>query len=71
FYPASKIPPAAWAILRFNPLIHAIELSRDAALWGLPISLPHLGYLYATGLAACVGGYVVFRKLRPAFADVV
>ncbi|HEY5552717.1 MAG TPA: ABC transporter permease, partial [Opitutaceae bacterium] len=24
FYPASKIPPEAWLILKFNPLIHAI-----------------------------------------------
>jgi lipopolysaccharide transport system permease protein len=71
FYPASKIPEAAWAVLRFNPLIHAIELSRDAALWNLPLSMTALAYLYATGIAACAGGYFVFRKLRPAFADVV
>jgi lipopolysaccharide transport system permease protein len=71
FYPASKIPEAAWTVLRFNPLIHAIELSRDAALWNLPLSMPTLGYLYATGIASCVAGFWAFRKLRPAFADVV
>jgi ABC-type polysaccharide/polyol phosphate export permease len=52
-------------------LIHAVELSRDVALWNLPVSFPALGYLYATGIAACFLGYHVFRKLRPAFADVV
>jgi len=71
FYPASKIPPAAWAILRFNPLIHAIELSRNAALWGSALNYHHLGYLYAiSGIIACAG-YWAFYKLRPAFADVL
>jgi lipopolysaccharide transport system permease protein len=71
FYPASKIPEAAWMILRFNALIHAIELARDAALWNLPISIPHLAYLYVSGIATCALGYFTFQKLRPAFADVV
>lgn len=71
FYPAANIPPAAWQILRFNPLIHAIELSRATALWGTAINFHHLAYLYAFGLAAFAGGYCVFRKLRPAFADVL
>jgi lipopolysaccharide transport system permease protein len=71
FYPASKIPEGAWMVLRFNALIHAIELARDAALWNLPISIPHLAYLYVSGIAACALGYLTFRKLRPAFADVV
>lgn len=71
FYPASNIPPTAWAFLRFNPLIHAIELSRATALWGTPINFHHLGYLYAVGIACFATGYWVFRKLRPAFADVL
>ncbi len=71
FYPASAVPEAAWAFLRFNPLIHAIELARDATLWNLPVSLPALAYLYGSGLAACFMGHWVFRRLRPAFADVV
>lgn len=71
FYPASSIPPAAWNILRFNPIIHAIELARSTALWGAAINFQHLGYLYAVGLLACLGGYWVFHKLRPAFADVL
>lgn len=71
FYPSSAIPPAAWAFLKFNPLIHAIELARDAVLWGKPLDLAALGYLYACGLLALVGGHWVFAKLRPAFADVL
>jgi lipopolysaccharide transport system permease protein len=71
FYPASKIPPAAWTILRFNPLIHAIELSRNAALWGSDMNYHHLFYLYAISVAAAAVGFAVFQKLRPAFADVL
>ncbi len=71
FYPASSIPTPAWAILRFNPLIHAIELSRATALWGTPMNWHHLTYLYATGAACFALGYWVFHKLRPAFADVL
>jgi lipopolysaccharide transport system permease protein len=71
FYPASQVPEGAWNILRFNALIHAIELSRDVALWNVPISLPALLYLYTSGIGACAVGYLTFRKLRPAFADVV
>ena len=71
FYPASKIPPAAWSVLRFNPLIHAIELSRNAALWGAALNYHHLGYLYAISGIIASAGYWSFYKLRPAFADVL
>ncbi len=74
FYPAAMIArqsELAWSILRFNPLIHAIELARDVILRHQPVSLASLGYLYAVGLASAAAGYWVFRKLRPAFADVL
>ena len=74
FYPASKIvasSPAAWMVLRFNPILLAIELARDAALWARPLNLHHLAYLYAAGLIACYFGHLAFRKMKPAFADVL
>jgi len=71
FYPASKIPPAAWEVLRFNPLIHAIELSRNTALWGSALNYHHLGYLYVSSGIIAGAGYWLFYKLRPAFADVL
>lgn len=74
FYSAAKITagsPAAWAVLRFNPILLAIELSRDAGLWGRAINPRHLLYLYAAGLAACYLGHATFRKMKPAFADVL
>lgn len=71
FYPAQKIPPELWTYMRFNPVLLAIELTRDAALWGRPLNQHHLAYLYASGILACYLGHAVFRRLRPAFADVL
>jgi lipopolysaccharide transport system permease protein len=71
FYSPSRIPSWAWPFLRFNPVIYAIDLSRNALLWHLPLSFAHLAYLYCSGTATFLIGYVVFTKLKPAFADVV
>lgn len=71
FYSAQKIPAAAWAIMRFNPVLLAIELARDAALWHRPLNFNHLAYLYAAAAAACCLGHAAFRRMKPAFADVL
>jgi lipopolysaccharide transport system permease protein len=70
FFTAQKYP-AAWIYLRYNPLLLAIEMTRDALLWHRPVNLHHLAYIYAVGLAACYLGYAAFRRMRPAFADVL
>lgn len=70
FYQAQAFPEA-WSVLRFNPLLLAIDLARDAVLWSRPLNLLHLAYLYASGLGAWVAGHWIFRRLQPAFADVV
>lgn len=71
FYPASSIPPAAWSVLRFNPVLLTVELSRNSLLWNHPINLTHLAYVAGVSLALCVFGYTVFRRTAPAFADVL
>lgn len=70
FFTAQKYP-AAWPYLRFNPLLLAIDLTRDAALWSRPLNYNHLGYLYAAGLLACGVGHWAFKRMKPAFADVI
>lgn len=70
FYTAQKYPEA-WPLLRFNPLLLGIELARDAALWARPVNLHHLAYLYAAGGGLWLGGHFAFRRLKPAFADVL
>jgi lipopolysaccharide transport system permease protein len=71
FYPLDKIPAAAWPFLRFNPLLLAVDLARNTVLWDRPLNFRHLGYLYAVSLGMCYLGHRVFRKLKPAFADVL
>lgn len=71
FYPVSQIPSSAWAILKFNPLIHIINEARSATFWDLPISLPHLAYLYAISLIGLMVGAWLFTRLRSNFADVL
>ncbi|SDS27563.1 ABC transporter permease [Opitutus sp. GAS368] len=70
FFTAQKYP-TAWTYLRFNPLLLAIDLTRDAALWARPLNYHHLGYLYLTGFAACYLGHLAFKRIKPAFADVL
>lgn len=71
FYPVSKIPTAFWPVMRHNPVLLAIELTRDAVLWREPLNFIHLAYLYGIGLVACYAGYAAFRAMKPAFADVL
>jgi lipopolysaccharide transport system permease protein len=70
FFSAQKYP-AAWEYLRFNPLLLAIDLARDAALWARPLNFSHLAYLYVCGILACLLGHLAFRRMKPAFADVL
>ena len=70
FFSAQKYP-GAWTYLRYNPLLLAIDLTRDAALWARPLNYHHLAYLYAFGIIACYLGHLAFRRMKPAFADVL
>ena len=70
FFSAEK-NPGAWIYLRYNPLLLAIDLLRDILLWHRAVNLSHLAYIYALSAATCYLGYIVFKRLRPAFADVL
>lgn len=69
FYSPKMIPPAAWMFMRFNPLLLAIDLARDAMLWNLPLHSRRVIYLYVSGLAIFLYGFATFRKLKPRFVD--
>jgi lipopolysaccharide transport system permease protein len=73
FYPVAKAHalPGVWMFLKWNPLLHTVNLTRNALLWDQPVNLEQLGYTYALGFGVCVLGALVFRKLQPAFADVI
>lgn len=74
FYSAPTIAAhseLAWAILRWNPLLHLIEDSRRVLLWGMPPAPGSLLYAWGFSIALLLIGWRVFRRLRPAFADVL
>ena len=71
FYPVEKIPAVLWQVLRFNPLLLTINLARNAVLWDRALNPKHLAYVYALSLIMCYVGHRLFRKLKPAFADVL
>ncbi len=71
FYPVTKIEGVAWAILRFNPLLHAVDISRDLVLWNrLP---PMESWVSMTSISAVTffAGFACFARLKNAFADVI
>ncbi|MCB1103894.1 MAG: ABC transporter permease [Cephaloticoccus sp.] len=71
FFSATKIPDALWTFMRFNPVLLSIESARNTALWAQPMNYHHLIYLYGIGLLTCILGHTAFKRMRPAFADVL
>ncbi|HEX3728241.1 MAG TPA: ABC transporter permease [Opitutaceae bacterium] len=71
FYARARITPPFWRVLKWNPFLHTVMLSRNALLWNQPVSWMGLAYTYLAGIAACLFGRWLFHKLQPAFADVI
>lgn len=71
FYSVSMIPARLWEFLQYNPLIHVIEQSRRALLWHLPVQWGSITYSLFVGLVTLLLGIMLFKKLKPAFADVL
>ncbi len=73
FFPITRIRehPSLWAVLRFNPVLQAIDLLRDALLWDHPVNLSHVGWLFLGSGAVCLLGYACFASLRSSFSDVL
>lgn len=74
FYPAARVAteaPGAWVFLKYNPLLHTVEMAREAVLWSQPISWSTLGWLYLGAVLTASFGYACFMRLKPAFADVI
>ncbi len=65
------LSPGLWAVLRWNPLVHTIDLLRRALLWNEPLTLQPIVYIWLFGLAAFAFGLWFFRKMKPGFADVI
>lgn len=71
FYPARGIPEPIYAWLKYNPVLQAVELSRDVLLWNIALEPDKLLYLYLSGIGMSIIGFLSFQGLRNGFADVL
>jgi lipopolysaccharide transport system permease protein len=60
-----------WSILKWNPLMHTIDQTRNVLLWDQPINWQRLAYTYAIGAVICLIGLTFFRATKRSFAEVI
>ena len=70
-YSPNKIPPNIWLFLRFNPIVIIIDECRSIILWKRTIDYKELALCYCVSIAILTSGYLIFKKLRPYFAEVI
>jgi lipopolysaccharide transport system permease protein len=61
----------AWRILRLNPLLQIINLTREVVLWDQPMEWMKLGYVYGCATCVVLAGHLCFGLLRRSFAEVI
>jgi lipopolysaccharide transport system permease protein len=71
FYSSAKIieVPQLWAVLKWNPVLLAIENIRSIVLWNLPPDPTQIAYLYLCASFAIALGWFCFHRLKAGFAD--
>ncbi|MGC2423994.1 MAG: ABC transporter permease [Nitrospirota bacterium] len=71
FYPFGIIPKKLDFIFKLNPMYHAVEGYRDALVASKMPDPYHLLYLFLFASASFVVGGLIYKRLKPAFADVL
>ena len=71
FYPASAVPERFRVIAKLNPLAFLVETFRNLALWGIFPSWKVFGIWTIASVVFAWMGFLMFRRLRGAFADVL
>ncbi len=70
-YPPSLVPPRLLFVMKLNPFYHVIEGYRFACLTGRPLPAPEFTYLVVSAIVIVGLGGMLFRKLKPEFAEVM
>jgi capsular polysaccharide transport system permease protein len=65
-FPLHAIPKEFWPYLLWNPIIHAVELSRESVVAGYVSEGVSLNYLALCALVALFLGLAVYRKREEA-----
>lgn len=71
FYSPSIVPSKVLLLMKFNPMYHVIEGYRLAVLAGRPLPFADFVYLAIASVVILSVGGITFRKLKPAFAEVM
>ncbi len=73
FYSTQRVMeyPPIWNFLRWNPVLLGIENTRQVVLWKEPASIDQLLFLWASGLAVALFGYLVFHRLKNGFSEML
>lgn len=71
FYPVHALPEAYRSFLLLNPLLPAIEQTRNALFWGKGIDMVVLGCYFVAATCIAWIGFAWFQKTRKGFADVL
>ena len=70
-YPRHVIPEKYQGLYGLNPMLHAVEGYRAALLGKTDFGMESLLHLFLPALIMFALGGLVFKKLKPAFADVI
>lgn len=70
-YPLDLVPQSVRGLLAVNPMFHVVDGYRMALLGRTDVDAAGLVYLVIVGLALFALGGLTFKKLKPAFADVL
>lgn len=71
FYPVTALPEAYRSFLLLNPLMPAIEQTRNVLFWGKFSDLGMLGGYFLVSSCIAWLGFAWFQKTRKGFADVL
>lgn len=70
-YPLDLVPKKYLAIYMLNPMAPIMDAYRKVALQGEPPMWGYLGISAAISVLALIVGYRVFKRLEPAFAELI
>ena len=70
-YPPSIVPAKVLFVMKLNPIYHVIEGYRLACLTGRPLRALDFAYLVVSSFLIAGLGGLLFRKLKPEFAEVM
>ena len=70
-YPFGIIPKKLQILFKLNPMYHVVEGYRGVLVASKVPDLYHLLYLFLFASASFIAGGLIYKKLKPAFADVL